>query len=77
MSFSAMHYLDSDLWNIRHDYRLPEIRKEETFVNIDVIQQGLGNATCGPAPLQEYMIPEDRPVRYSFRISYKEQFKSL
>ena len=77
MSFSAMHYLDSDLWNIRHDYRLPEIRKEETFVNIDAIQQGLGNATCGPAPLQEYMIPEDRPVRYSFRISYKEQFKSL
>lgn len=77
MSFSAMHYLDSDLWNIRHDYRLPEIRREETFVNIDVIQQGLGNATCGPAPLQEYMIPEDRPVRYSFRISYKGQFKSL
>ena len=72
MSFSAMHYLDSDLWNIRHDYRLPEIRREETFVNIDVIQQGLGNATCGPEPLPEYMIPEDSPMEYSFRISHIE-----
>ncbi len=69
MSFSAMHYTDADLWNIGHDFRLPEIRRDETFVNIDVIQQGLGNATCGPVPLQEYMIPEDRPLMHSFRIS--------
>ena len=72
MSFSTLHYLDSDLWNIGHDYRLPEIRKDETFVNIDVMQQGLGNASCGPAPLQEYMIPEDRPLEHSFRISFIE-----
>lgn len=72
MSFSVMHYTDADLWNIAHDYRLPEIRRDETIVNIDVIQQGLGNATCGPAPLDEYMIPEDRPLEYSFRLSYIE-----
>lgn len=75
MSFSAMHYTDQDLWNAAHDYRLPEIRRDETLVNIDVIQQGLGNATCGPAPLEKYMIPEDTPVRYSFRISYSELSK--
>ena len=72
MSFSAMHYTDADLWNIAHDYRLPEVRRDETLVNIDVIQQGLGNATCGPEPLPEYMIPEDSPMEYSFRISHIE-----
>ena len=72
MSFSAMHYTDQDLWNAAHDYRLPEIRRNETLVNIDVIQQGLGNATCGPAPLEKYMIPEGTPIKYSFRISYAE-----
>lgn len=73
MSFSTLHYTDADLWNAAHDWRLPEIRRAETLVNIDVIQQGLGNATCGPAPLSGYMIPEDTPMRYSFRISYVEQ----
>lgn len=69
MSFSALHYTDEDLWNAGHDFMLPEIRRDETILNIDAVQQGLGNATCGPEPLEGYMIPEDTPLRYSFRIS--------
>lgn len=36
------------------------------------MQQGLGNATCGDIPLPKYMIPENRPVSYSFRIERVE-----
>ena len=68
-SFSALHYTDADLWRAKHDFRLPEIRRRETLVSIDAAQQGLGNATCGPRPLEEYMIPEGVPAGYKIRIS--------
>lgn len=68
MGFSVLHYTDEDLWDAAHDFMLPAIRRQETFVNMDAVQQGLGNASCGPLPLEEYLIP-DTPARYSFRIS--------
>ena len=71
MSFSALHYTDEDLWIIGHDWELPSVRKSHTILSIDCIQQGLGNATCGPEPLDEYMIPVDVPVTLSFRITQK------
>lgn len=68
LSFSALHYSDKDLWEASHDFKLKEIRKPEVYLSLDCMQQGLGNATCGDIPLPEYMIPENRPVSYSFRI---------
>ena len=68
MSFSALHFTDEALWNALHDFELDKIRKPETFVNIDCMQQGLGNASCGPIPLPQYMIPVNVPLYYSFRI---------
>jgi len=72
MSFSALHFTDEASWNALHDFELEKIRKPETFVNIDCMQQGLGNASCGPVPLAQYMIPVNVPLHYSFRI---EAFK--
>lgn len=68
MSFSVLHYLDHELWEARHDHALEGIRHAESFVNIDLLQQGLGNASCGPKPLEKYMIPENVPLYYTFRI---------
>lgn len=68
MCFSALHITDNDLWKTKHDFELDKVRRPEVFVNIDYIQQGLGNATCGPDPLPEYMIPENMPLNYSFRM---------
>ncbi len=68
MSFSVLHYLDNELWAARHDHALEGIRHAESFVNIDLLQQGLGNASCGPKPLEQYMIPENVPLHYTFRI---------
>lgn len=68
MNFSALHFSDEALWNARHDFNLDRIRKPQVYLNLDCIQQGLGNASCGPLPLDEYMIPENVPLSYTFRI---------
>jgi beta-galactosidase len=68
LSFSALHFQDKDLWNAMHDFKLDEIRRSEIYLNLDCIQQGLGNASCGPLPLEKYMIPVNSPVSYSFRM---------
>jgi len=68
LSFSAMHYSDKDIWDAMNDFALKNVRKPEIYVNLDCNQQGLGNAACGPLPLDKYMIPVNVPQHYSFRI---------
>ena len=68
LCFSALHFTDKDAWLALHDFNLENFHKPEVYLNIDCIQQGLGNATCGPLPLEQYMIPANAPVSYSFRI---------
>lgn len=68
MNFSALHFTDQDVWNAKHDFMLDKIRKPEVYISLDAIQQGLGNASCGPLPLDKYMIPVNSPINYSFRI---------
>jgi len=72
LSFSALNFSDEDVWNAKYDFNLPTIRKDKIYLNLDCIQQGLGNASCGPLPLPQYMIPINTPSFYSFRI---EPFK--
>lgn len=68
LSMSALHMTDNDLWSAMHDFVLDSISKPEVYLNLDCMQQGLGNATCGPRPLPQYMIPANVPISYSFRI---------
>ncbi|NDV68794.1 glycoside hydrolase family 2 TIM barrel-domain containing protein [Dysgonomonas sp. 25] len=68
MNFSALHFSDEALWNAKHDFKLDGIRQPQIYLSIDCIQQGLGNATCGPLPLNKYMIPNNQPMSYSIRI---------
>ena len=68
LAFSALHFTDDDLWQALHDFELDGIRRPEVYLNLDCIQQGLGNASCGPLPLPEYMIPGNALTGYSFRI---------
>lgn len=69
LGFSALHFTDQALWEAVHDFKLDEIRKPEVYLSLDCIQQGLGNASCGPKPLPEYMIPANQHLSYSFRIT--------
>jgi beta-galactosidase len=68
LSFSALHFSDRDIATTTHDFELAGIRKAEIHLNLDAIQQGVGNATCGPGPLPQYTIPVNTPVSYSFRL---------
>jgi beta-galactosidase len=68
LNFSALHFTDRDAWYARHDFALDEVRKPEVYLNLDCIQEGLGNASCGPMPLPQYMVPENEPQSYSFII---------
>lgn len=72
LSFSALHFTDQELWENVHDFKLDQIRRPEVYLSLDCIQQGLGNASCGPLPLQQYMIPANQHMSFSFRIQKAE-----
>lgn len=74
LNFSALYFSDPILWDALHDFNLRNLKKEQVHLNLDCIQQGLGNASCGPLPLSQYMIPENERLSYSFRIEpYKDK----
>ncbi|WP_202913779.1 glycoside hydrolase family 2 TIM barrel-domain containing protein [Pararcticibacter amylolyticus] len=68
LNFTALHYLDQDLWNAVRVFSIPEIRKPEVILSLDYMQRGIGNASCGPGPLSKYEIPGVDSNSYSFRI---------
>ncbi len=54
MESSALHYSAKDLDSYRHPYQAPKLK--DTILTVDLMQRGLGNASCGPAPLEQYII---------------------
>ena len=54
-TFSAHDYTDHDLTLAEHTYELE--RSEFVHLNIDLAQNGLGSASCGPGPLEQYILP--------------------
>ena len=52
--FSALHYDDREIWRVKYGHDLKNIRRAEIVLNLDCIQRGLGNASCGPGPRPQY-----------------------
>ena len=46
MESGALHYKAEDLASYRHPYQVPV--QENTILTVDLMQRGLGNASCGP-----------------------------
>ena len=63
MEISAGHFTAQDLYAAAHTYELTP--RAETILNLDLLQMGLGSASCGPATLPAYLIP---PGAYSFSV---------
>ncbi len=67
---TALHYTSEDLDGARHRngmerlYNPPEPRAE-VCLSLDVAQLGLGGASCGPRPMEKYMLAA-RPVQYTY-----------
>lgn len=67
--FSALHFTDKQLWNdMKYIHELNNHRLAQTILNIDCIQRGLGNASCGPGQRPHYEIPVNTTLNYQFRI---------
>ena len=63
--FSANPYTDKELMDAWHNWEL----KARPFLHLhlDAAQRGLGNASCGPGPMQKYYIPQT-PIMYRLRL---------
>ncbi len=63
LNFSAHRFTTKDLDEARHTCELP--RRDEITVNLDYRQNGLGSASCGPRPLEKYLL---RAEKFHFAI---------
>ena len=63
MEASVSHYAAADLAASTHTYQLT--RLDETIVNLDLMQCGLGGASCGPMTLERYWV---KPGQFVFDV---------
>ena len=68
LNFSALHFTDPELWGVTYGHDLDNIRRAEVILNLDCIQRGIGNGSCGPGPRPHYEIEKNKDYSYSFRI---------
>ncbi len=62
--FSAHHYTAHDLTAATHTHDLTW--RDEVILNLDVAQGGLGNGSCGPGVLPQYML---KPGEHRLRVT--------
>lgn len=53
-NFSALHHLPLDLDVANHPHEL--IKRPETIITIDAAHNGLGGGSCGPGPMDRYLL---------------------
>jgi hypothetical protein len=76
MNISVHQYSDQDLTQARHTYELK--RCDETILNLDWLQSGLGSNSCGPGPLEEYLIkPQKMAFSVRLRAFSKDAFSPM
>jgi hypothetical protein len=63
LNVSAHHFTAQDFTGAMHTYELK--RRDEVTLNLDHAQSGLGNASCGPGTLPQYLI---EPKETTFRL---------
>ena len=73
LAVTASHFDARDVDNSRHENgeprkNIPFFDRNETIVCIDAQQMGLGGASCGPSPLQQYLC---KPGARTWRVSMK------
>ena len=65
VNVSAHHYTPEDLAAATHAHEL--VRRDETIVNLDHAQAPLGSASCGPGPLEKYLLKAE-PAEFAVRL---------
>jgi hypothetical protein len=54
LEVSASHYTAADLYRALHTPDL--VRRPEVYLNLDLMQSGLGGNSCGPRTLDKYLV---------------------
>jgi len=65
LNFSALHFTAEDLEFAAHPFELTP--RQETILCLDLGQQGLGGASCGPPPMKKYTFTA-APRSFGFQI---------
>ena len=65
--FSANPYTDADLMNAQHQWELKP--QPHIYLQLAAELRGLGNASCGPGPMQKYTIDGNKPITFSFKVT--------
>jgi beta-galactosidase/beta-glucuronidase len=65
MEAGVSHYTTDDLYQAPHTNELT--RRDETMLNLDAQQCGLGGASCGPGTLSQYLV-KPGSFTFSFRL---------
>ncbi|MDD5148876.1 MAG: glycoside hydrolase family 2 TIM barrel-domain containing protein, partial [Flavobacterium sp.] len=65
MDFSALHYTPFDLEKANHPYELT--RRKQTILTVDMQHNGLGGGSCGPSPMDKYLLKTEK-ASFSFSI---------
>jgi len=60
MNFSALHFTPRDLDIANHPFELK--KRKETILTVDLGDCGLGNGSCGPPPLDRYLLKTEKAV---------------
>ncbi|MCE5322797.1 DUF4981 domain-containing protein [bacterium] len=63
LDFSAHYFTTADIDNARHTYEL--VPRDEITLNLDYRHNGIGSASCGPGPWEQYLL---RPCEFSLSI---------
>lgn len=66
--FSALHYTDRDIWNVKYGHDLDKVKRPEVVLNLDCASRGIGNASCGPGPMSQYELEKGKTYTYKFTI---------
>ncbi len=65
LNVSVHHFTAQDLTEAEHTYELKP--RDEVILNLDYAQGGLGNGSCGPGVLPQYLL-ESGEVRWRLRL---------
>jgi beta-galactosidase len=68
LNFTASHFKEGQIWEAKHDFELENFENPEVYLNLDYFQQGLGNESCGPRALLQYLTRGNTTYDFSFRI---------
>ena len=63
LSFNAHDYSDGQLTRAKHTYELKPEGK--TVLSLDYRQGGIGSNSCGPRPMEKYLLSFREPVEFT------------